>query len=52
LKFEADNGEVLTQTIGAGSRTTATYSFWFKRTELGADMQLAGISPIASFLQF
>jgi hypothetical protein len=48
LKLEADNGEVLTQTIGAGSRTTATYSFWFKRTELGADMQLAGISPIAS----
>ena len=48
LKLEADNGEVLTQTIGAGSRTTATYSFWFKRTELGADMQLAGISPIGS----
>jgi len=48
LKFEADNGEVLTQTIGAGSRTTATYSFWFKRTELGAGMQIAGISPIGS----
>ena len=48
LKLEADNGEVLTQTIGAGSRTTATYSFWFKRTELGASMQLAGISPIGS----
>ena len=48
LKLEADNGEVVTQTIGAGSRTTATYSFWFKRTELGADMQIAGISPIAS----
>ena len=48
LKLESDNGEVLTQTIGAGSRTTATYSFWFKRTELGADMQLAGISPIGS----
>jgi len=48
LKLEADNGEVLTQTIGAGSRTTATYSFWFKRTELGASMQIAGISPIGS----
>jgi hypothetical protein len=40
LKLEADNGEVLTQTIGAGSRTTATYSFWFKRTELGAELGL------------
>ena len=48
LKLESDNGEVLTQTIGAGSRTTATYSFWFKRTELGAGMQIAGISPIGS----
>jgi len=48
LKLEADNTEYLSQTIGAGSRTTATYSFWFKRTELGADMQLAGISPIGS----
>ena len=48
LKLEADNTEYLSQTIGAGSRTTATYSFWFKRTELGVDMQLAGISPIGS----
>ena len=48
VKLEADNTEYLSQTIGAGSRTTATYSFWFKRTELGADMQLAGISPIGS----
>jgi hypothetical protein len=48
LKLEADNTEYLSQTIGAGSRTTATYSFWFKRTELGANMQIAGISPIGS----
>ena len=48
LKLEAVNSEYLSQTIGAGSRTTATYSFWFKRTKLGVDMQLAGISPIGS----
>jgi hypothetical protein len=50
LKFEADNSEFLTQTIGTGNRRTATYSFWLKRTELDASsyMQVAGISPISS----
>ena len=48
LKLEADNTEYLSQTTSAGSRRTATYSFWYKRTELGATQQIAGISPIGS----
>ena len=46
LKLEPDNSEFLSITnTSEGSKRTATYSFWLKRTELDASsyMQVAGL---------
>jgi len=55
LKLEADNTEYLTITnTSTGSRRTATYSCWLKRTELLAsgDMQVGGIFKTGETVRF
>jgi hypothetical protein len=55
LKLEPDNSEFLSITnTSAGSRRTATYSFWLKRTELDASsyMQVAGLSTTSETVRF
>ena len=55
LKLEPDNSEFLSITnTSEGSKRTATYSFWLKRTELDASsyMQVAGLYNSGETVRF
>jgi hypothetical protein len=55
LKLEPDNSEFLSITnTSEGSKRTATYSFWLKRTELDASsyMQVAGLFNSGETVRF
>ena len=55
LKLEPDNSEFLSITnTSEGSKRTATYSFWLKRTELDASsyMQVAGLFNTGETVRF